>query len=143
MEGVAEIAEVEVDPSTGNVRVTRLWVAHDCGLIINPKAVQSQIESNVIQGTSRALKEEVAFDSSNVTSLDWRAYPILTYPEVPAINIRLTNRPDQPATGAGEPATTRVAAAITNAIYDATGVRLRSLPFRPGAVLSAFATALV
>ena len=138
---VAEIAEVDVDPATGNVHVNQFWVAHDCGLIINPKAVQAQIESNIIQGTSRALKEEVAFDSSNVTSLDWRGYPILTYPEVPNVNITLINRPDQPATGVGEPATTPVAAAISNAIFDATGVRLRSLPFRPENVRSAFAAA--
>lgn len=135
---VAEIAEVEVDPTTGNVRVTRFWVAHDCGLIINPKAVQAQIESNIIQATSRTLKEEVTFDDSNVTSLDWRGYPILRYPEVPEVNITLINRPDQPATGAGEPATTPVAAAISNAIFDATGVRLRSLPLRPDRVLTAF-----
>ncbi|HEY1297433.1 MAG TPA: molybdopterin cofactor-binding domain-containing protein [Chloroflexota bacterium] len=135
---VAEIAEVQVDTTKGDIRVTRFWVAHDCGLIINPKAVQGQIESNVIQGTSRTLKEEVVFDNSNVTSVDWRGYPILTYPEVPQINITLINRPDQPATGVGEPATTPVAAAISNAVFDATGVRLRALPYRPEDVLAAF-----
>ncbi|MBV9579062.1 MAG: xanthine dehydrogenase family protein molybdopterin-binding subunit [Chloroflexi bacterium] len=135
---VAEVAEVQVDTAKGNIQVTRFWVAHDCGLIINPKAVQAQIESNVIQGTSRTLKEEVIFDNSNVTSVDWRGYPILTYPEVPQVSYTLINRPDQPATGVGEPATTPVAAAISNAVFDATGVRLRDLPFTPDSVLAAF-----
>jgi CO/xanthine dehydrogenase Mo-binding subunit len=137
---VAEIAEVQVDTTKGDIQVTRFWVAHDCGLMINPRAIQGQIESNVIQGTSRTLKEEVVFDNSNVTSVDWRGYPILTYPEVPQINITLINRPDQPSTGVGEPATTPVPAAISNAVYDATGVRLRNLPFRPDDVLAAFST---
>lgn len=140
---VAEVAEVEVNKATGDIHVTQFWVAHDCGLIINPKAVQAQIESNVIQGTSRTLKEEVAFDDSNVTSVDWRGYPILTYPEVPQVTSILLNRPDQPSSGAGEPATCPVPAAISNAVFDATGVRLRSLPFRPDAVMSAFAAATV
>jgi nicotinate dehydrogenase subunit B len=138
---VAEVAEVQVNGSTGDVRVTRFWVAHDCGLIINPKAVQAQIESNIIQATSRTLKEEVTFDQSNVTSLDWVGYPILTYPEVPQVEAILINRPDQPATGAGEPATCPVPAAISNAIFDATGVRLRTLPLRPNNVQAAFAAA--
>jgi nicotinate dehydrogenase subunit B len=88
-------------------------------LIINPKAVQAQIESNIIQGSSRTLKEEVAYDDSNVTSVDWRGYPIMTYPEIPQVNITLINRPDQPAGGVGEPATCPVAAAISSAIFDA------------------------
>src|SRR5262249_40932775 len=138
---VAEIAQVQVNRATGEIRATNFWAAHDCGLIINPKAVQAQVESNIIQATSRTLKEEVAFDNSNVTSLDWRSYPILTFPEVPQIETILINRPDQPATGAGEGATIPVAAAISNAIFDATGVRLRSLPFRPEMVKAAMAAA--
>jgi len=138
---VAEVAEIEVNRSTGNIRVTRFTVAHDCGQMINPKAVQAQIESNVIQATSRTLKEEVIFDQSNVTSLDWRSYPILTYPEVPQVDTVLINRPDKPSTGAGEPSTCPVAAAISNAVFDATGIRLRTLPFRPAQVLAAFAAA--
>jgi nicotinate dehydrogenase subunit B len=138
---VATIAEVQVNRNTGDIRATRFWAAHDCGLIINPKAVQAQVESNIIQATSRTLKEEVAFDNSNVTSLDWRSYPILTFPEVPQIDTILINRPDQKATGAGEGATIPVAAAISNAIFDATGVRMRSLPFRPEMVKRALAAA--
>jgi len=137
---VAEIAEVQVDTVKGDIQVTQFWVAHDCGLMINPKAIQGQIESNIIQGTSRTLKEQVVFDNANVTSVDWRSYPILTYPEVPRVNITLINHPDQPATGVGEPATTPVAAAISNAVFDATGVRMRALPFRPVDVLAAFST---
>jgi CO/xanthine dehydrogenase Mo-binding subunit len=134
---VAEVAEVEVNRATGAIRVTRFWCAHDCGLMINPKAVQAQVESNIIQATSRTLKEEVVFDSANVTSLDWRAYPILTFPEVPQIEAILINRPDKPATGAGEGATCPVSAAISNAVFDATGARLRSAPFKPEKVLAA------
>jgi nicotinate dehydrogenase subunit B len=134
---VAQVAEVSVDRSSGVVSVTRFWCAHDCGLVINPKAVQAQVESNIIQATSRTLKEEVVFDNANVTSLDWRTYPILIYPEVPQIETILINRPDQPATGAGEGATCPVAAAISNAVFDATGVRLRTLPFKPEVVLAA------
>jgi CO/xanthine dehydrogenase Mo-binding subunit len=134
---VAEIAEVQVDTTTGNIHVTQFWVAHDCGLMINPRAIQGQIESSIIQGTSRTLKEQVVFDNSNVTSVDWQGYPILTYPEVPKVNITLINHPEIPATGVGEPATTPVAAAISNAVFDATGVRLRNLPFRPDDVLAA------
>ncbi len=138
---VAEVAEVQVDTSNGNIHVTRFWVAHDCGLIINPNAVKAQIESNIIQGTSRTLKEQVVFDNSNVTSVDWQGYPILTYPEVPQVNATLINHPDQPATGVGEPSTTPVAAAISNAVFDAIGVRLRAVPFLPDTVLAAISAA--
>jgi nicotinate dehydrogenase subunit B len=138
---VAEVAEVEVNRSTGDIRATRFWAAHDCGLIINPAAVRAQVEGNIIQATSRTLKEQVEFDNANVTSLDWRSYPILTFPEVPQIETILIDRPDQPATGAGEGATIPVAAAISNAVFDATGVRLRSLPFRPESVKAALAAA--
>jgi CO/xanthine dehydrogenase Mo-binding subunit len=138
---VAEVAQVKVDRSTGDIQVLQFWAAQDCGLIVNPAAVQAQVEGNIIQATSRTLKEEVTFDSSNVTSLDWNGYPILTYPEVPKVQTILINRPDQPSTGVGEMATNPVAAAISNAVFDATGVRLRSLPFRPDAVRTAFAAA--
>jgi nicotinate dehydrogenase subunit B len=128
---VACIAEVEVEKSTGVVRVKRIVLAHDCGLIVNPDGVKNQIEGSVIQSLSRALKEEVQFDEMRITSLDWQTYPILTFSEVPEIEIVLINRPDQPAIGAGEPATVTTAAAVANAIFDATGVRLRQIPFTP------------
>jgi nicotinate dehydrogenase subunit B len=138
---IAEVAQVTVDASAGTVKVDHVWAAQDCGLIINPRAVQGQIESNIIQATSRTLKEEVTFDQSNVTSLDWRGYQILTFPEVPAVDVVLLNRPDKPATGVGEAATCPVAAAISNAIFDATGVRLRSLPLKPTTLAAAMAQA--
>lgn len=134
---VACIAEVQVEQNTGVVRVRRVIVAHDCGLIINPDGVKNQIEGNVIQSLSRALKEEVQFDELRITSIDWKTYPILNFSEVPDIEIVLLNRPDQPAVGAGEPSTVTTAAAVANAIFDATGVRLRQIPFTPERVRAA------
>lgn len=134
---VALVAEVAVDPTSGTVQVTRVVVAHDCGLIINPDGVRNQIEGNVIQGISRSLKEEVTWDDGAVTSLTWETYPIPTFPEAPGIEIVLIDRPDQPPWGAGEPAICPVTAAIGNAIHAATGVRLRDVPFTPDRVLAA------
>jgi nicotinate dehydrogenase subunit B len=131
------IAEVQVEKRTGVVRVKRIVVAHDSGLIINPDGVKNQIEGNVVQSLSRALKEEVGFDERRITSLDWQTYPILTFSDVPEIEIVLIDRPDQPAIGAGEPSTVTTAAAVANAIFDATGVRLRQIPFTPERVRAA------
>ncbi|HET9110838.1 MAG TPA: molybdopterin cofactor-binding domain-containing protein, partial [Ktedonobacterales bacterium] len=136
---VAAIAEVAVDTATGAVRARRVVVAHDCGLIVNPDGVRNQIEGNVIQATSRALKEEVRFDSAHVTSLDWETYPILTFSETPDIEIVLLDRPDQLPVGAGEPATVVTSPAIANAIANATGARLRQIPFTPARVREALA----
>ncbi|HEY7035278.1 MAG TPA: molybdopterin cofactor-binding domain-containing protein [Thermomicrobiales bacterium] len=126
---VAVVAEVAVDSTRGDVRVTKVTVAHDCGLVVNPDGLTNQIEGNVVQGISRALKEEVTHDRHAVTSLDWSSYPILTFPEVPAIEIALIDRPDEPAWGAGEVALCPTIAAVNNAIFDATGVRLRTVPY--------------
>jgi nicotinate dehydrogenase subunit B len=134
---VACIAEVQVDPDSGLVSVRRIIVAHDCGLIINPNGLKNQIEGNVIQSLSRALKEEVQFDEYRIRSVDWESYPILKFSEVPPVEIVLLNRPDQPALGAGEPATVTTAAAVANAIYDAAGIRLRQVPFTPAKVKAA------
>jgi CO/xanthine dehydrogenase Mo-binding subunit len=128
---VAAAVDVEVDPAAHAVRVKRVCVAHDCGLIVNPDGLRNQIEGNVIQGISRTLKEVVTFDHSRVTSLDWRSYPILTFAEAPdSIDIELIDHPEAPSVGAGEAATSPMPGAIANAIYDATGVRLRSAPLR-------------
>jgi len=108
---------------------------------VNPDGVNNQIEGNVIQGVSRALLEEVAFDANGVTSLDWKSYPILKFPDVPEIEIVLINRPEMPSLGAGEPSTIPVPAAIANAIFDATGARLREAPFTPARVLTALKAA--
>jgi nicotinate dehydrogenase subunit B len=131
------VADVEVDKSTGKVAVQRITVAHDCGLIVNPDGVKNQVEGNVIQGVSRALLEEVAFDGTGVTSLDWASYPILKFADVPNVDIALINRQDVAPLGAGELATVPVPAAIANAIFDATGVRLREVPFTPKRILAA------
>ena len=134
---VAVVAEVQVDQSTGQTRVQRLSVAHDCGLIINPDGLRNQIEGNCIQATSRALKEQVNFSPSTVTSVDWETYPILTFPEVPDVQISLIDHPDQPAWGIGEATTENIAPAIANAIFDATGARVRSVPFSAAQVKAA------
>jgi nicotinate dehydrogenase subunit B len=134
---VASVAHVQVDTSTGAVHVNRMVVAHDCGLIINPDGLRNQIEGNTIQSLSRALKEEVMFDEWRIKSVDWESYPILTFSEVPDIDIVLINRPELPAVGAGEPSTTTTAAAVANAIFDATGARLRQIPFTPARVKAA------
>ena len=131
---VATIVHLQVDLASGEVRVHRVVVAHDCGLIINPDGVKNQIEGNVIQSLSRALKEEVRFNETRITSVDWESYPILKFSEVPEIEPVLINRPDLPAVGVGEPSTVTTAAAVANAIFDATGARLRQLPFTPDRV---------
>jgi nicotinate dehydrogenase subunit B len=110
-------------------------VAHDCGLIINPDGLKHTIEGNIIQGLSRAIWEETKFDTRTVTSIDWISYPILDITETPAvIDIVLIDRPNVPPSGAGEPSMRPLAAAIANAIFDATGVRIRRVPFTPDRV---------
>jgi nicotinate dehydrogenase subunit B len=137
----AWVADVSVDPATGEVAVTKVTVGHDAGLMINPAGVEHQIHGNVIQSTSRALKESVAFDARGVTPTEWGGYPILTHPEVPEIDVVMVPRPDQPPLGVGESASVPSAAAIANAIFDATGVRLREPPFTPEKVRAALAAA--
>ncbi len=129
---VAIVAEVEIDRRSGKVWALKFTVAHDCGLIINPDGLSRCIEGNIVQGTSRALSEEVAFDRAKVTSTDWLSYPILDITEAPeAIDIVLLNRPDLPPAGAGETSIRPVAAALANAVFDASGVRLRRAPLTP------------
>jgi len=124
----AEVAEVEVNRVTGKVRVTRIVAGQDNGLTINPRAVKLHMEGAITQTVSRTLLEEVTFDRSNVTSTDWSTYPILTFMDAPVIETILIDRPELPATGVGEPACNPVPAAIANAVFDATGVRVRELP---------------
>lgn len=136
---VATIVDVEVDRQTGVIRVPRVVVAHDCGLVISPDGIRNQIEGNIIQSMSRTLHEEVTFDHAHVTSRDWNSYPILTFNEIPdSIEMVLVNNsPEYASTGGGEPSTCPTAAVISNAVYDATGVRLRRMPFRPERVKAA------
>jgi nicotinate dehydrogenase subunit B len=145
---VAEIAEVEVNRSTGHVWVKRLVCAHDCGLVINPEGLRRTIEGGLLHSLSRALHEEVQFDTEKVTSVDWSSSPTLTHADTPEkIDVVLVNgdpnprRPDLPHYGAGETVCKPLIAAVANAIYDATGVRLRRVPFRNGRVLAALKAA--
>jgi nicotinate dehydrogenase subunit B len=134
---VAMGMDVEVLRSTGVVRVNRVACAHDCGLMINPDAVRAQIEGCILQTLSRTLFEEVTFDHARVTSTDWETYPILNFKDVPRLDIALIDRPHERPLGAGEAATAAVGAALGNAIFDATGARLRSAPFRSTRVKAA------
>ncbi|UPJ54323.1 molybdopterin-dependent oxidoreductase [Bradyrhizobium sp. 200] len=131
----AWIADVAVNKATGDVSVTRVVAGQDSGLMINPDGVRHQIHGNVIQSTSRALMEEVSFDRTSVTAREWGAYPIIKFPEVPEIDVLMLPRQDQPPLGVGESASVPSAAAIANAIFDATGVRFRELPFTPERIL--------
>jgi CO/xanthine dehydrogenase Mo-binding subunit len=134
---VGIVADVEVDRASGAIRVTRVTMTHDCGQIINPDGLRNQVEGNIIQTLSRTLIEELKFDRSAVTSLDWVSYPIITFPDVPEVVIELINQPNAPPWGAGEPSAAVVPSAVSNAVFDATGVRLRSIPFTPDKVKAA------
>jgi nicotinate dehydrogenase subunit B len=138
---IALAMEVAVDRASGGIEVRRVTCAHDCGLIVNPDGLRNQVEGCILQTLSRALHEEVTFDHSRVTSVDWSSYPILRFPEVPRVEVVLIDRPEIPPVGAGEAATAPVAAALANAVFDATGVRLRTVPFTPARVESALAKA--
>ncbi len=139
---VATVVDVDVNRRTGAIRVSRVFVAHDCGLIINPDGLRNQIEGATIQTISRTLNEQVKWDHAGVTTVDWATYPILTFADVPeSISIALINHPELPALGAGEAAACAVPAAIANAVCDATGVRLRAIPFTPDRVRTALASA--
>jgi nicotinate dehydrogenase subunit B len=134
---VATVAEVEVNRKSGVIRVKRLVCAHDCSLIINPDGLRNQILGNLVQSLSRALFEEVRFDRTKVTSVDWSTYPIAGAGDIPEIDLVLLNHPDVASSGAGEPATRSTAAAINNAIFDAIGVRLRRMPLTAARVKQA------
>lgn len=145
---VAQIAEVEVNRQTGHVWAKRLVCAHDCGFVVNPASLRHTVECATLHGLSRALHEEVRFDTEKVTSRDWFSYPTLRHADIPQrIDIVLVNgdpnpnRPDLPPYGAGEAALKPMLAAIANAIYDATGARIRRVPFRNDRVLAALKAA--
>jgi nicotinate dehydrogenase subunit B len=145
---VAQIAEVEVNRQTGHVWAKRLVCAHDCGLVVNPQSLRHTVECAMLHGLSRAIHEEVRFDTEKITNVDWRSYPTLRHADVPErIDVVLVNgdpnpnRSDLPPYGAGEAALKPMLAAIANAIYDATGVRIRRVPFRDDRVLAALRTA--
>jgi CO/xanthine dehydrogenase Mo-binding subunit len=133
----AAVAEIEVDKSTGEVTVKKITIGHDCGLIVNPDGLKNQIEGNILQAVSRALLEEVHFDSTGQKNLDWDSYPVIRFEQVPEVEIVLINRPEMQPLGGGEPSIVPVTAAIANAIFDATGARLRQVPFTAERVLNA------
>ena len=136
---VAVGMEVEVDRETGQIAVKRISCAHDCGMMVNPNAVRAQVEGNILQTLSRTLHEETQFDRGGVTSVNWASYPLLRFTEVPVLEIDLIDRRDQPPLGAGEAASSPVPAALGNAVFDATGVRLRTVPFTRERVKAALA----
>ncbi|MBV8073913.1 MAG: xanthine dehydrogenase family protein molybdopterin-binding subunit [Candidatus Eremiobacteraeota bacterium] len=131
---VATVVDLDVRPATGEVLLRDVYVAHDCGLIVNPDGLRNQIEGNVLQASSRTLKERVVFDRARVTSLDWKSYPILRFSEIPNVHIALIDRPSEPPLGAGEPTTCTIAPAIANAIFAACGARVREVPLTPARI---------
>ena len=133
----AAVADIEVNKRTGNIVALRVYAAMDCGLAVNPALVENQIEGQVIQSVSRVLKEEVLFDKTSVTSLDWSTYPILRFAEHPTVVPVVVQRMDEPSTGAGEEVMGATTAAVANAFFDATGVRLQQYPMTPARVLRA------
>jgi CO/xanthine dehydrogenase Mo-binding subunit len=146
----AEIAEVEVNRETGHVWAKRLVCAYDCGLVVNPQSLRHSVECGLLHGLSRALHEEVQFNTEKVTSVDWITHPTLRHADTPAqIDVVMVNgdpkpdRPDLRPRGGGEASLKPTIAAVANAIYDATGVRLRRAPFRDARVLAALKAAAV
>jgi len=131
--------QVEVERASGAIRVLRVACVHECGQMVNPDGVRSQVEGGILQSLSRALFEAVSFDAAGVTSTDWVSYPILTFADVPALDIALIDRPEVPPLGAGEASCALVAAALGNALFDATGVRLREAPFTAARLQAALA----
>jgi CO/xanthine dehydrogenase Mo-binding subunit len=137
----AAVVDIEVNKRTGAIVATRVYAALDAGLAVNPALIENQIVGQVIQAVSRTLKEEVTFDKTGVTSLDWMSYPILRFAEHPDVTPVVVQRMEEPSTGAGEEAMGATAAAIANAFFDATGARLRQYPMTPERVLAALAAA--
>jgi nicotinate dehydrogenase subunit B len=137
----AAVAEIEVHKETGRVVAKRLHGAVDAGLVVNPAFVENQISGQLVQTASRMFKEEVTFNTTNVTSLDWNSYPVLRFEECPEVTPIVVQRLNERSTGAGEEVMAAAAAAIANAFFDATGVRVREYPLTPSRVLAALSRA--
>lgn len=135
----AAVAEIEVNKETGQVIVKHMYGAIDAGLAVNPGFIENQISGQLVQATSRMLHEEVTFNKTNVTSLDWNSYPILRFEECPEVTPVVVQRTDQKSTGAGEEVMAAAAGAIANAFFDATGVHMREFPLTPKRVLASLA----
>ena len=128
------IAEIQVNKQTGKITATQMYAVQDPGLTINPASIENQMSGNQIMAASRALVEEVTFSKTRVTSLDFVGYPIMRFKDTPMVSTAIVNRPDMPSSGAGELVQEQPAAAIANAFFDATGVRIREAPMTPGRV---------
>jgi len=137
----AWVCDLSVNRKTGQIKIDKIFVAHDCGRMINPAGVKHQVHGNIIQSTSRVLKEFATFDGAGTTSLEWGGYPILRFDELPQVDIQLLDYPDEPPMGAGESASVPSAAAVGNALFDALGLRMREVPFTPERVLKALESA--
>lgn len=137
----AWVCDLSVNRRTGQIKIEKIFVAHDCGRIVNPAGVRHQVHGNIIQSTSRVLKEFATFNGAGTTSLEWGGYPILRFDELPDVDIQLLDYPDEPPMGAGESASVPSAAAVANALFDALGVRMREVPFTPERILKALSTA--
>ena len=131
------VADVTVDRQTGEIKVTHLYGALDAGLAVNPALIENQIEGMLTQAASRALIEEVRFTPTNVTSLDWKSYPVLRFADHPEVTPIVVQRLDERSTGAGEEVMGAAVGAIANAVFDAIGVRLRQYPMTPERVRAA------
>ncbi|CAG9233278.1 Isoquinoline 1-oxidoreductase beta subunit [Paraburkholderia tropica] len=137
---VAAVVEIELNRATGVIQIGKVTVAHDCGLVVNPDGVRNQVEGEVVQTLSRTLFEQVDFSRSAVTSVDWLTYRLLKFPELPSqVDVMLLDRPDQPPVGAGEPTCAVIPPALASAVYDAIGVRPRTIPFTPASILALLA----
>jgi len=133
------VAELEVDKASGRVRILKLTGAIDAGLVVNPGIVEAQITGQLAQLTGRMLSEEVTFDEHGVTSLDWSSYRVLRFADCPEITPIVVQRVHEPSMGAGEECMAAGAAAVANAFFDATGVRMTRFPFTPERVKAALA----
>jgi nicotinate dehydrogenase subunit B len=127
----ALVVDIEIERASGRIALTRACIAFDCGLVLNPDGLVNQVEGGLLQGLSRALHEQVRFDRRKVTSLDWSSYRILGFTELPEVKTQLIPRPDEPWGSAGEAGTVATAAALANAVFDATGRHPRRLPLDP------------
>ena len=132
--------DLSVNLQTSRISLIHAVIAGDAGQIIDPDGLSNQLEGGFIQSASWTLKEEVLYDADGITSRDWDSYPILTFPEIPTVEVILLDHPESPSLGAGEATQGPAAAAIANAVFDAVGLRLRAVPFTPERVKKAAAS---
>jgi CO/xanthine dehydrogenase Mo-binding subunit len=135
---VGAVVDLRIDVTTGEVVVDSVFMAHDCGFMVNPDGVLNQVQGNIVHALSRALYEEVHYTRTGITTLDWNDYPVIRFKNIPRIEIELIQRPNHEPAGVGEPASIPIVAAVANAIYDATGRRLTVAPFTPGRLRAEF-----